>query len=157
VNFFTVSKLAVEGFRKLSSGPKVVIATGNVGPWLPPSGNFFAVQFQKKIIAALVETFVSQYQKEGIRYVSMMCPGETRCDWWFIRFYFASQVEHTPVSNISGNAHAIAYLRLVNTLEQMQWEQRYSNHFTPESTRLKQPYRQIHRRWYVAQCEALIL
>ena len=51
------------GFRKLNSGPKVVIATGNILPWLPPTKKFFAIYIQKKIIATLVEDFVSRYDK----------------------------------------------------------------------------------------------
>jgi NAD(P)-dependent dehydrogenase (short-subunit alcohol dehydrogenase family) len=66
-NFFVIAKHAVDGFRKLSSGPKVVISTGNIAPWLPPMKDFFAVQLQKKVIAALVEDFVSRYDTEGFR------------------------------------------------------------------------------------------
>jgi hypothetical protein len=58
----------VTGFRKLTSGPKVVIATGNIFPWLPPSKKFFAISLQKKIIAALVEDFAFRYDAEGFRY-----------------------------------------------------------------------------------------
>jgi hypothetical protein len=67
-NFFLVSQLAVAGFRKLTSGPKIVIATGNILPWLPPTKKFFAIYIQKKIIATLVEDFVSRYDTEGFRY-----------------------------------------------------------------------------------------
>jgi hypothetical protein len=69
-NFFLVSQLAVEGFRKLASGPKVVISTGNISPWMPPMKEYFASQFQKKTIAALVEDFASRYGEERFRYGS---------------------------------------------------------------------------------------
>jgi hypothetical protein len=44
------------------------------------------------------------------------------------RFYFASQVtkEHGGVWPVDGDAHATAYLRLVQANEQLQWEQRYA-------------------------------
>jgi hypothetical protein len=68
-NFFVVAKHAVEGFRKVSSGPKTLIATGNIAPWLPPMVEFAPVQLQKKIVAALVEDLVTRYEKDGFRYV----------------------------------------------------------------------------------------
>jgi hypothetical protein len=67
-NFFVIAKHAVEGFRKISTGPTVLISTGNPAPWLPPMKDFFAIQVQKKVIAALVEDFVSRYEKDGQRY-----------------------------------------------------------------------------------------
>jgi NAD(P)-dependent dehydrogenase (short-subunit alcohol dehydrogenase family) len=70
-NFFVIAKHAVEGFRKVSSGPKVLISTGNIAPWLPPMKDFFAIQVQKKLIASLVEDFVSRYEKDGQRYVNL--------------------------------------------------------------------------------------
>jgi NAD(P)-dependent dehydrogenase (short-subunit alcohol dehydrogenase family) len=71
-NFFVIAKHAVEGFRKISSGPKVLISTGNIGPWMAPWTDFFAIQVQKKLIAALVEDFVSRYEKDGQRYADLM-------------------------------------------------------------------------------------
>jgi hypothetical protein len=66
-NFFAISKLAVEGFRKVASGPKIVISTGNVLPWAPPSKTLFPVQSQKKAIAFLTEAFALRYSNEGFR------------------------------------------------------------------------------------------
>jgi hypothetical protein len=86
---------------------------------------YFASQFQKKTIAALVEDFASRYGEERFRYGSL-------CYYKALvtklsRFYIASQVTEgqKPVREVSGEAHATAFLRLVNTSEQAQWEQRH--------------------------------
>ncbi|EJD54179.1 putative short-chain dehydrogenase [Auricularia subglabra TFB-10046 SS5] len=110
---FASAQEAVAAFRKAPKDePKVFIDTGNILPFVPANRPIFiTLGTSKKAAAYQIELYSNAYVKEGFR------------------FYFASQVTRAgkPVSNeeLSGDAHGVAYLNLIQRKEQGDWDLRF--------------------------------
>jgi len=110
IGAFVALRETVKGFKELSDVPKAFIATGNVLPFKPvPFG--VTLGTGKAALVHLIQVSVQAYATSNYR------------------SYFASQVteEGNTVSNpeLSADAHAAVYWKLVNQQEQGEWDVRF--------------------------------
>ncbi|KAI0049511.1 hypothetical protein FA95DRAFT_1604326 [Auriscalpium vulgare] len=127
---FDAARHALAGFRKLDPGgagsPRSFIVTGNIAPFWVPKAKYLTIQLQKVIAAYLTELFAGSYRTEGVQWVFHKIDESIYCDADdVVRFYFALQVTAQggpPESELSGEAHAIAYKRILENSSQGEWD-----------------------------------